>query len=94
MVLKKTGEINNLISQLRFPPQKPVSPSTIKKTKQNKTKIRTKIKTNKQTNRQKNKQKKKTMLIVLAVFTNACDFLRFGVVYFALLVDARAVVTF
>ena len=34
------------------------------------------------------------MLIVLAVFTNACDFLRFGVVYFALLVDARVVVPF
>ena len=34
------------------------------------------------------------MLIVLPVFTNASDFLRFGVVYFALLVDARVAVTF
>ena len=34
------------------------------------------------------------MLIVLAVFTNVSDFLRFGVVYFALLVDAIVVVTF
>ena len=36
------------------------------------------------------------MLIVLAVFRNAVfsNFWRFGVVYFALLVDARVAVTF
>ena len=34
------------------------------------------------------------MLIVLAVFANASNFLRFGVVYFALLVDARVALTF
>ena len=34
------------------------------------------------------------MLIVLAVFRNASNFRRFGVVYFALLVDARVAVTF
>ena len=75
-----------------FPVQKPVSPSSIKKpnqTKQNKNK-------NKQTdkNKNKNKNKNKKMLIVLAVFRNASNFWRFGVVYFALLVDARMAVTF
>ena len=72
MVLKKTGEINNPISHLKFPRPKPVSPSTIKKPNQ------TKQNNNKQTDKQ----------------TNASDFLRFGVVYFALLVDARVAVTF
>ena len=84
MVLKKTGEINNPISQLRFPPSKTSFPQNNLKTKPNKTKIKT----------NKKKGKKKAMLIVLAVFTNASDFLRFGVVYFALLVDARVAVTF
>ena len=87
MVLKKTGEINNLISQLRFPPPKTSFPQHNSKTKPNKTKIKTNKKKEKKT-------KTKTMLIVLAVFTNASNFLRFGVVYFALLVDARVEVTF
>ena len=58
MVLKKTGEINNPISQLS-PLQKPVSPSTIKKpnqAKQNKNKNK---RTDKQTEKQQQKKKKR-----------------------------------
>ena len=79
-----------------FPPSKnQFPPAQLKnQTKQNKTKIKTNEQTNRQKNNNKKKKKGKTMLIVIAVFTNAIDFLRFGVVYFALLVDARLAVTF
>ena len=75
-----------------FPVQKPVSPSSMKKpnqTKQNKNK-------NKQTDKNKNKQKKNNVdrISFVLVFRNASNFRRFGVVYFALLVDARVAVTF
>ena len=67
-----------------FPVQKPVSPSSMKKPNQTKQ------------NKNKNKQKKNNVdrISFVLVFRNASNFRRFGVVYFALLVDARVAVTF